>query len=72
MCSMLRGILIILGNLPRAELVLECVATAALLGPPEAEHVKFTKVSNLKERLDSSALTQAEFDQEKRKMLSQP
>lgn len=62
----------ILGNFPRAELVFECVAKAALVGTPQAEDVKFTKVSNLKKLLDSGALTQAEFEQEKKKVLSQP
>ncbi|KQU89785.1 hypothetical protein ASC78_21700 [Variovorax sp. Root318D1] len=62
----------ILGNFPRAELVFECSAKAAPAGSPQAEDVKFTKLSNLKKLLDSGALTQAEFEQEKKKVLSQP
>jgi hypothetical protein len=62
----------ILGNFPRAELVFECIAKAAPAGSPHAEDVKFTKLSNLKKLLDSGALTQAEFEQEKKKVLSQP
>ena len=62
----------ILGNFPRAELVFECVARAAPVGTHQAEDVKFTKLSNLKKLLDSGALTQAEFELEKRKVLSQP
>ena len=62
----------ILGNFPRAELVFECVAKAAPAGAPQAEDLKFTKLSNLKKLLDSGALTQAEFEQEKKKILSQP
>ena len=60
------------GNFPRAQLVFECVGKALPVGSPQAEDVKFTKLSNLKKLLDSGALTQAEFEQEKRKLLSQP
>lgn len=62
----------ILGNFPRAELVFECVAKSAPVGNPQTEDVKFTKLSNLKKLLDSGALTQAEFEQEKKKILNQP
>ncbi|WP_162573595.1 SHOCT domain-containing protein [Variovorax sp. PBL-H6] len=62
----------ILGNFPRAELVFECVAKAAPLLNPQSEDVRFTKLSNLKKLLDSGTLTQAEFGQEKIKVLSQP
>lgn len=62
----------ILGNFPRAELVFECVAKTAPAGGPQAEDVKFTKLGNLKKLLDSGALTQAEFEREKKKVLSQP
>lgn len=64
----------ILGNFPRAELVFECVPKqlpAASVQPP-AEDIKYNKLSNLKKLLDSGALTQAEFEQEKKKVLSQP
>lgn len=61
----------ILGNFPRAELVFECVAKASPSGGPQTDDVKFTKLSNLKKLLDSGALTQAEFEQEKKKVLSQ-
>ena len=62
----------ILGNFPRAELVFECVAKASAAGGSQTDDVKFTKLSNLKKLLDSGALTQAEFEQEKKKVLSQP
>ena len=62
----------ILGNFPRAELVFECTAKTATAATPQAQDVKFTKLSNLKKLLDSGALTQAEFDQEKNKVLNQP
>ena len=62
----------ILGNFPRVELVFECVAKAASPGTPPTEDVKFTKLSNLKKLLDSGTLTQAEFEQEKKKVLSLP
>ena len=62
----------ILGNFPRAELVFECIAKAASVGSLQEGDTKFTKLSNLKKLLDSGALTQAEFEQEKKKVLSQP
>lgn len=62
----------ILGNFPRAELVFECIGKAAPVGSSQVEDVKFTKLGNLKKLLDSGALTQAEFEQEKKKVLSQP
>jgi hypothetical protein len=62
----------ILGNFPRAELIFECVAKAASHGTPPTEDAKFTKLSNLKKLLDSGTLTQAEFEQEKKKVLSLP
>jgi Short C-terminal domain len=60
----------ILGNFPRIEIVFDCVAMTAAtrLG----EDPKYTKLANLKRLLDSGALTQAEFDSEKAKILNQP
>lgn len=62
----------ILGNFPRAELVFECVAKATSIGNSQVEDVRFLKLSNLKKLLDNGTLTQVEFEQEKRKVLSQP
>jgi len=63
----------ILGNFPRVELVFESVpksqahGSAAAVGPS-----KYDKVASLKKLLDSGALTQAEFDKEKAKVLAEP
>lgn len=63
----------ILGNFPRAELEFECTAKpATAAAPTQAEDVKFMKLSNLKKLLDNGTLTQAEFEQEKKKVLGQP
>lgn len=62
----------ILGNFPRSELVFECSVKAASLGTAQAEDGKFLKLSNLKKLLDTGALTQAEFEREKQKVLNQP
>jgi Short C-terminal domain len=61
----------ILGNFPRIEIVFDCVdkATAAAVASTED---KYAKIAKLKQLLDSGALTQAEFDREKAKVLGQP
>jgi Short C-terminal domain len=63
----------ILGNFPRVELVFECVPKPKTR--PVAEAVspsKYDKLASLKKLLDSGALTQAEFDREKTKLLAEP
>jgi hypothetical protein len=58
----------ILGNFPRIEIVFDC----AEFGHVEAtDDPKYTKLLNLKKLLDSGVITQAEFDAEKAKVLSQ-
>jgi hypothetical protein len=62
----------ILGNFPRVELVFVCAekANAANAGTPSNfEDQKYIKLSNLKKLLDSGAITQQEFEQEKAKIL---
>lgn len=54
----------ILGNFPRSELVFECIEK------PENKDDKYVRLLNIKKLLDSGALTQAEFNREKEKILS--
>lgn len=60
----------IFGNFPRIEIVFGCIekSLAATIGSDP----KYTKLVNLKRLLDSGVITQAEFDNEKAKILSQP
>jgi len=60
----------ILGNFPRIEIVFDCVSSPPTAAP--GEDPKYTKLVNLKKLLDSGVITQAEFDTEKAKILSQP
>ena len=61
----------ILGNLPRVELIFECIAKP--MAPAiSATSSKYEKVAALKKLLDSGALTQQEFEQEKAKVLAEP
>lgn len=66
----------ILGNWPRIELVFECVpkpaAASSSAGGTASDDPKYTKLVDLKKLLDSGVITQAEFDAEKTKILSQP
>lgn len=63
----------ILGNLPRVELVFECVTKPNTRPVAEAVGLsKYDKLASLKKLLDSGALTQAEFDREKAKLLAEP
>lgn len=57
------------GNFPRIEIVFDCVEASATTS---GEDQKYTKLANLKKLLDSGALTQAEFESEKAKVLNQP
>jgi hypothetical protein len=58
----------VLGNFPRVEIVFECVEKTP--GPETAEG-KYESIAKLKRLLDTGAITQDEFDREKRKLLSQ-
>jgi len=63
----------ILGNFPRVELVFECVPKPSTRpGVEVVNPSKYDKVASLKKLLDSGALTQAEFDREKAKLLAEP
>lgn len=61
----------ILGNFPRMELIFTCDTKAqpkAAGAPPD----KYGELEKLKRLLDTGALTEAEFDSEKRKVLGVP
>ena len=62
----------ILGNFPRIEIVFDCIAKSAPIALPAVTDPKYTKLIDLKKLLDSGVITQAEFDAEKAKILSQP
>lgn len=61
----------VLGNFPRVEIVFDCVDKAAAPAVAPSDD-KYAKIAKLKQLLDSGALTQAEFDREKAKVLEQP
>jgi hypothetical protein len=60
----------ILGNFPRIEIVFDCVQGP--LASQTRDDPKYAKLVNLKNLLDGGVITQAEFDTEKLKILSQP
>src|ERR1700719_2311378 len=62
----------LLGNLPRIEIVFECVEKPRVAALPMPEDAKYAKLVTLKKLLDSGALTQEEFEREKGKFLRQP
>jgi hypothetical protein len=61
----------ILGNFPRVEIVFDCVDKLGAPGATSGDD-KYAKLANLKQLLDSGAITQDEFNQEKAKVLAQP
>lgn len=61
----------ILGNFPRVELVFICTSRLGLAAQPAVDDTKYAKLRELKELLDSGALSQEEFDREKAKILNQ-
>jgi hypothetical protein len=61
----------ILGNFPRVEIIFGCVDKPSP-GSSTADGTKYKKLVELKKLLDSSVLTQQEFEQEKAKILNQP
>ena len=62
----------ILGNWPRVEIVFDCVTVITQPSSSSIDDPKFSKLVNLKKLLDSGVITQAEFEQEKGKILAQP
>lgn len=61
----------ILGNFPRVEIVFDCIDKPGSPTPVAGDD-KYAKLAKLKQLLDSGAITQAEFDKEKAKVLAQP
>jgi len=61
----------ILGNFPRIEIVFDCIDKAGSPAPAASDD-KYAKLAKLKQLLDSGAITQEEFNQEKAKVLAQP
>lgn len=65
----------ILGNFPRIEIVFAAIEKPKEAPKPEAASTftdeRFVKLTNLKKLLDSGVITQAEFDQQKAKLLAQ-
>ena len=61
----------ILGNFPRVELIFECVEKPKASGSvPDTG--KYERIAALKKLLDSGAITQQEFENEKAKLLASP
>jgi hypothetical protein len=61
----------ILGNWPRVELEFECLPKSQSASGSDQKS-KYTKLTELKRLLDEGVLTQEEFEQEKKKVLSEP
>lgn len=61
----------ILGNFPRIEIVFDCIDKPGS-PPPVSADDKYAKLAKLKQLLDTGAITQEEFNQEKAKILDQP
>jgi hypothetical protein len=62
----------IMGNFPRIEIIFACVDATSGLTSIRPEDPNYRKLAELKRLLDTGVLTQAEFDSEKSKILSQP
>jgi hypothetical protein len=62
----------ILGNFPRVEIVFDCISASSTAATVTDDDPKYTKLVNLKKLLDSSVITQKEFETEKAKLLAQP
>ena len=57
---------------PRIEIVFDCIDKPGLSPPSPVSDDKYAKLAKLKQLLDSGAITQEEFNQEKAKVLAQP
>ncbi|NOT11950.1 MAG: SHOCT domain-containing protein [Methylococcaceae bacterium] len=60
----------ILGNWPRIEIIFSCVTTAKP-SSATAPQDKYDRLSKLKTLLDAGAITQQEYEEEKKKVLSE-
>ena len=61
----------ILGNFPRIELIFVCVEDPKTANTSASKDVKYERLKTLKALLDSGAITQQEFEAEKKTLLSQ-
>jgi hypothetical protein len=61
----------VLGNFPRIEIVFGCIDRPGSSSSVASDD-KYGKLATLKQLLDSGAITQDEFNQEKAKVLAQP
>jgi hypothetical protein len=61
----------ILGNFPRIEIVFDCIAKPESASSSSSDE-KYKKLAELKQLLDSGAITQDEFNSEKAKILAKP
>lgn len=61
----------VLGNFPRIEIVFDCIDKPGKPASSPSDD-RYSKLAKLKQLLDSGAITQAEFDAEKAKVLAQP
>jgi Short C-terminal domain len=61
----------ILGNFPRIELIFVCVDDPKTANSSASKEVKYERLKTLKSLLDSGAITQQEFEAEKKTLLSQ-
>ena len=59
----------ILGNFPRIEIIFVCIDKSAAATPGTAREDPYDKIMRLKKLLDAGAISQEEFDREKRKLL---
>jgi hypothetical protein len=62
----------ILGNFPRVEVIFECADKPSTMTAPAPALGKYDRLGTLKKLLDSGAITPAEFEREKAKVLAEP
>jgi len=61
----------ILGNWPRIEIVFSCVAVASTMGAGADSNDKYDRLRKLKSLLDDGAISQEEYEKEKKLILGQ-
>jgi hypothetical protein len=62
----------VLGNFPRIEIVFECLTKPPVASAAAPRDTKYARIAELKRLLDSGAITQVEFEQEKAKLFGNP
>ena len=61
----------ILGNFPRIEIIFTCVDSPKIINPSSNVDDKYSRLRKLKLLLDDGVITQKEFEEQKKKLLSQ-